>query len=100
MVSDILTVDEVRSALNLDFNYPDIELQELATSASSFIYQKTKYDFGADVDIHPLAKKCARALVKDEFFGSNDFNREHDYSLGINGMIVDLQNIARVKKLA
>lgn len=90
----ILTVDEVREALYLDFDYDTIELNRLSVMASSFIFRKTGFDFGSEINIEPLAKQCAILYIRMQFFGAKGYNEKYDYSLGVNGLLQDLQNIA------
>jgi hypothetical protein len=97
----ILTTDEVRKALYLDDDYDAAELDRLSKTASSFLYEKTGYDFSKVSDgeeREPLAIQCAVLYVRDLFFQGNGYNKEHDYNLGINSLIVDLQTIASRKK--
>lgn len=95
-MGDILTIKEVRDALNLDFDYDNGELDRLSKTASSFIKRKTGYDFGSEVvNIEPLAKQAAMMYVKTLFYNGEGYNKEHDYSLGLNSLIVDLQGIAQ-----
>lgn len=96
-MGSILTTEEVRKALYLDADYDANELDRLSKTASSFLYEKTGYDFStveAGEEIEPLAIQCAVLYVRDLFFQGNGYNREHDYNLGINSLIVDLQTIA------
>ena len=94
----ILTNEEVARAINVDPDFDDETLTGYAEAATSFIYEKTGYDFSKDSKIEPLAKQCARLYVRQLHYGSNGYNKDHDYTLGITGLIVDLQNIAIRKK--
>lgn len=96
----ILTINEVKEALYLDYDYNTTELDRLSKTASSFIFRKTGFDFGSDAEIEPLAKQAAIMYVRQLFFGSEGYNKEHDYSLGLNGLIVELQVIASEKASA
>lgn len=96
-MGDILTVEEVRGALNLDFDYDNLELDRLSKTASSFIKRKTEYDFGSEVTKEPLAIQAAVMYVKTLFYNGEGYNKDHDYSLGLNSLIVDLQIIAKEK---
>ena len=60
----ILTIDEVKKALYLDFDYDTTELDRLSKTASSFILRKTGYDFGSDAEIEPLAKEAAIMAIE------------------------------------
>ena len=96
-MGNILTIQEVRDALNLDFDYETTELDRLSKTASSFIKRKTGFDFGSDTEIEPLATQAAMMYVKTLFYNGEGYNKDHDYSLGLNSLIVDLQLIADEK---
>jgi len=96
-MGEILTTEEVRKALYLDYDYDGTELARLSKTASSFIKRKTGYDFGSDAEIEPLATEAAIMYVRQSFFGADGYNKEHDYSLGLNGLLVELQVIAGEK---
>jgi hypothetical protein len=96
-MANILTNTQVAQALYLDEDYDQEELQRYAKSASAFIYRKTGYDFASQYPIEPLAIECAMQYVRQLHFGSTGYNKEHDYSLGIQSLIVDLQVIANDK---
>lgn len=93
----ILTVEEVREALYLDFDYDDKELERLSQVASSFLLRKTGFDFAKELEKEPLAIECAIKHVRTSFFGAEGYNKEFDYSIGLNSLIVDLQIIADEK---
>lgn len=94
----ILTNEEVGKAINVDPDFDEEVLSSYANTATSFIKEKTGYDFSNDENIEPLAKQCARMYVRQLHYGSNGYNKEHDYTLGITSLIVDLQVIANRKK--
>lgn len=98
MTNLVLTEDEVSEALGLDFDN-DVNLKEYAEVASSFLLTKTGYDWGCEVSIEPLAKQCAKAYIRDMFFNrtGGNYNRNHDYTLGISALLVDLQMLAYSK---
>lgn len=96
-MADILTLTEVRKAIYVDYDYDQEELQRYAASASSYIKNKTGFDFASEDVIEPLAKQCAILYIRQLHFGGDGYNKEHDYSLGITSMIVDLQVIASEK---
>jgi len=98
MASQILTNEEVREAIDVDPDYPVSNLTSLAETATSFIKNKTGYDFSKDQVIDPTAKACARLYVRQIHYGADGYNKEHDYALGIGCMIEDLKDIARTKK--
>ena len=93
----ILTIEEVRKAIYQDDDFDTDELERLADTASSFIYQKTGYDFGSDETVEPLAKHCAELYIRQQYFNGQGYNPEYDYTFGIAGLLIDLQNIARDK---
>lgn len=95
MARTILTLEEIASAIRVDPDYPQQELQLLADAATSFINQKTGRDWTSDEKIHALAKMCASLYAKQIHYGADGYNKEHDYTLGINGLIEDLKDIAR-----
>lgn len=96
----LLTVSEVRSALNQDDDYPVEDCQTYAELASSYIKQKTGYDFAEDEVIDPEAKEAAKQFIKQSYYGADGYNREQDYSIGIACMIEDLQDKAHDKAVA
>lgn len=98
MNKKVLTIKETREAIYQDNDFNVEELERLAVLATSFIKQRTNYDFGSDAEIHPLAKQCAILYVRMQYFNAEGYKAEYDYSLGINSLIVDLQDIARSKK--
>jgi len=93
----ILTKDEVAKAIYVDPDFDGEELQRLADLSSSFIKNKTGYDFTQDEVKEPLAVECAMQYCRQAYFGSKGYNKEHDYTLGIVGLIDDLQVIANEK---
>jgi hypothetical protein len=100
MAKKVINIDEVRKAIHQDGDFDVEELERLAGLASSFIETKTGYDFGKDDIVEPLALQCAKLYVKQQYFGSDGYNKEYDYGLGIGGLIVDLQTIAIAKNAA
>jgi len=99
-MKQILTNDEVRDALYLDADAETSVLTRYARSASSYLLQTTGYDFASDQNIEPLAKDAASMYARQQYFGADGYNREHDYALGLIGLISQLQDIARGKKEA
>ena len=87
----ILNTEEVAKAINVDPDFDNDVLKSYAESATSFISIKAGHDFSKDSPIEPLAKQCARLYIRQLHYGSNGYNKEHDYSFGISGMLVDLQ---------
>ena len=91
----LLTLDEARKAIYVDPDFDDTIIRGYIESASSFLKEKTGFDFSKVND--PMAKDFARMFVKDRHFNSNgSYNREHDYSLGISALLMQLQ--LRAKK--
>lgn len=93
-MAEILTTAEVAKAIYVDPDFDATELSRLSSLATAFIKQKTGRDFGGDTPKHPLAVECAIQYVRQTYFGAKGYNRDHDYSLGIASLIVDLQVIA------
>lgn len=93
----ILTHGEVLRAIYEDDDFDKEEVQRLACLSSDFIKLKTGYDFAQDEVKETLAVECAMQYVRQTYFGAKGYNREHDYSLGIAGLIADLQVIANAK---
>jgi len=96
---NILTIEEVRKAIYQDVDFDAEELQRLSAVASSFLLEKTNYDFSQDDVIEPLAKQCAIAYIRQQYFSAKGYVKEFDLSFGITGMLIDLQNIAKEKEL-
>ena len=96
-MSYILTNAEVAEALYLESDYDTARLTRYAAVASSFIKEKTGWDFAADAEREPLAIECAVQYVRQLHFGAGGYNREHDYTFGIVGLLVDLNTIAQRK---
>lgn len=92
---EILTDLEVRKAMRVDEDYDDDEVTSYQKLSTAFVYNKTGY-FSEDADkINDLAKQLARLYVKTQFYTSDNYKQDYDYSLGINGLIQDLQGIVR-----
>lgn len=98
-MANILTNDQVKEALYLDDDAKSTMLESLSKQATSFIFHKTGYDFSKDTEIEPLAILCAELFIRQIYFGSAGYNKQHDYLLGIGGLIADLQIIAEKKNL-
>ncbi|MDA3781201.1 MAG: hypothetical protein PF487_13395 [Bacteroidales bacterium] len=95
----ILTIDEVRGALFLDYDYPVAELERLSILASSILAEQTGYNWAIDEEKHPLAIQAAIQYIRMQFFDQTNYKMEFDYSLGYNALILHLQNIASQKAL-
>ena len=93
----ILTLDQVAKAIYEDSDFDSFELQRLADLSSAYIKPQTGYDFALDEEKQLLAVECAIQYVRQTYFGSKGYNKEHDYSLGIISLISDLQVIANEK---
>lgn len=94
----ILTTQEVAEAIYVDLDFEPRQLISYAESATSFIFNKTGYHFENEEKIEPMAKTCAILYIRNLHFNSDGiYNKEHDYTLGISQLLIDLQNIARSK---
>ena len=96
-MGDILTESEVREAMQVDFDYNIDEVTRYGKLASSYVKNKTGYDFGAvadGVEVHPLAKQCAMIYIKSQFF-DHKYDEKYNYSIGLESMIFDLQLIGK-----
>jgi hypothetical protein len=100
---DILTKEQVAEAIYVDADFNQATIERYAKAASSFLKQKTGYDFTKQPDqttdmnvsdIEPLAIECAMMYVRQLHFQGQGYNKEHDYALGISSLITDLQVIA------
>jgi hypothetical protein len=96
----VISIEEVRKAIRVDFDHDTDELNNLAEFASSYLEKVTGYDFGKEDTIEPLAKQAARLLVRTHFFSQTQYNKDFDYSMGLGGLIVQLQCIAAEKLAA
>lgn len=86
----LLTLDEARKAIYVDPDFDEEIIRGYIESASSFLKEKTGYDFSKKND--PMAKDFAKMFIKDRHFNSNgSYNRDHDYSLGISALLIQLQ---------
>ena len=94
---DILTENEVRKAMRVDEDYDDDEIVSYQKLSTSFVYNKTNYFSDDETKINDLAKQLAKLYVKTQFYTSDNYNKDYDYSLGINGLIQDLQGIVRAE---
>jgi len=96
-INKILTTEQVREAIYQDADFNVEELEELSIIASSFIFGKTGYDFGKDVVKEPLAIQAAKMYVRSIYFSGDGYNKDYDYSFGLTGILLDLQDIADKK---
>lgn len=96
-MANILTIDQVKQAIYADDDFDSNVLERYAKTASAFINQKTGYDFAAEVPVNDLAVQCAIMYVQQMHFANTKFNKEYDFVLGINSLLIDLQIIAKEK---
>lgn len=94
----ILTVDDVRRALYLDYDYDVQELEDLAKAASAFLKEATGYDFAKDDPIHPLAKQAAKMYVATIFYSGENYKKEFDFSYGLRSLLHILEDIGKKKE--
>lgn len=86
----LLTNEEAKKAIYVDPDFDDTIIRDYIKTASSFLKEKTGFDFSNVCE--PLAKQFAKMFIRDLHFNSNGtYNREHDYSLGINAILIQLQ---------
>lgn len=96
-MADILTESEVREAMQVDFDYNADEVTRYQKLASSYVKNKTGYDFALIAEgeeVHPLAKQCASIYIKSQFF-DNKYDEKYNYSIGLQSLIFDLQIIGK-----
>lgn len=93
----ILTSTQVAKAIFVDPDFDEEILEKYAKQASSYIFNKVGYDFTKDTEIEPLAVLCAELYVRMIHFGAEGYDKDHDYSLGISSLLVDLEVIANGK---
>jgi len=97
-MKQILTVEQMRQALYLDFDYDEEELVRLSILASSYLKNKTGYDWTSEDEIEPLAIQAAIEFVRMKFFDNTNYKKENDYTVGLGSLIIDLQIIAEEKQ--
>lgn len=93
----ILTLEEVKKALYLE---PSTDIQEVVKYqqlVDKFVYEKTGYDYGSDLEINPLAKQLGELYLRALKTNNKETNEYEDYSIGISCLIIDLQNNAKRK---
>jgi hypothetical protein len=95
----ILTNDQVREAIYVDPDFNPATLTRYASCATSFLLQKTGYDFTIDDPVEPLAIECAMMYVRQLHFQGEGYRKDHDYTLGIVSLLEDLKDIARGKNV-
>lgn len=95
----ILTNAQVAKAIYVDADFDSEILEGYAKAASSLIRNKTGYDFAEDAVIEPLAVLCAELYIRQIHFGSDGYNKEHDYNIGISGLLKTLEDIAHAKDI-
>lgn len=90
----LLTNSEAKKAIYVDDDFDDEIIRMYISSASSFLLQKTGFDFSTVCE--PMAKQFAIMYIRNLHFNSNGtYNKEYDYNLGINCLLIELQNKAR-----
>lgn len=98
-MKNILTIEEIRNALSLDYDYDPEELETLSQTASVFLFETVGYDFSQDNPIHPLAKQAAKMYAATTYYSGINYKKEYDYSYGLTSTIKRLELIAK-KRLA
>ncbi len=96
-VKYVLTESDVRQAIYADDDFSPAMVQHYRAIATSFLFQKTGYNWENEDPIEPLAKQCAILYVRSQHFGSQSFNKEHDYNFGLVAHLTDLQTMADQK---
>lgn len=96
-MEDILTTDEVRKAMRVDADYDTAEVTSYQKLSTSFVFNKTGYFIETVNTADELAKQLAKLYIKAQFYTSDNYNQDFDYSLGINGLIQDVQAIVRAE---
>lgn len=98
-MANILSAAEIQVALFLDPDFDSDELERLSAVATSFIKTKTGFDFASEATVEPLAKQAAIMYVRTLMYSNEqkNYNKEFDYSVGLVGIIQDLQTIAETK---
>ena len=93
----ILTDAEVREAIYVDPDFSAARARHYAKLATSYLKQKTGYEWENDSEIEPLAKQCAMIYVRTIHFEGSTYKKEHDYTFGISSLLIDLEIIAQSK---
>jgi len=96
-MNKILNIEEMRTALFVDYDYDVVELERLSILASSYLYTKTGFDWTSEENIEPLAKQAAILYVRMMFFDNTNYKKENDFTIGLGSLIIDLQIIAEEK---
>lgn len=96
----IFTNDQMKSILNLDYDYSDMDrLQRLSLSASQYLLEHTGYDWSKDTTVHPLASDCAEMFVKQRWYEGTQYEKEYDFTMGIQDDLFQLGLMARSEGL-
>lgn len=90
----ILTVDEARTILRLDGDYPEAELKAIIAEATSFVNRKTNHEWQKEYPIDPLAKSAVRYKIQELFFHDD----EHQYGGTVISLCEDLRDILRLRR--
>jgi hypothetical protein len=93
----VISIEETRKALRVDFDFDPEELNRLAEAASSYLKRKTGYDWGKEIEIEPLAKQAVIMWVRTQFYSNSKHKKEYDFTNGLNSILVDLQLLASEK---
>lgn len=93
-VTNILSKEEGLSALDFDESSADAEkVDSYIATASYFIYQRTKKDWGTT---NPLAKKCCELVMAKNYYQDD----EHDFTKPIEALLSDLNDIYEAEEAA
>lgn len=96
----IFTNDQMKSILNLDYDYSDTDrLQRLSLSASQYLLEHTGYDWSKDTTVHPLASDCAEMFVKQRWYEGTQYEKEYDFTMGIQDDLFQLSLKAKSEGL-
>jgi|GEM_PF-6091243 len=90
----IINVDEAKKILRLDEDYPSDELEAIVSEATSFVDNKTQYQWERDEVVHPLAKAAARYQIQQLFYHDD----EHDFSATVISYCEDLRDVLRIRR--
>ncbi len=88
----IFTNAEMKEILNLDYDYSETgRLERLSLSASQYLLDHTGYDWSQDTTINPLAYDCAEMFVKQRWYEGSEYEKEYDYTMGIQDDLFQLK---------
>lgn len=92
----IITVDEARSILHLDGDYPEEELKAIIAEATSFINRKTNNEWDKELTVDPLAKLAVRYKIQELFYHDD----EHKFTDTVISLCEDLRDVIRLRRPA